>query len=54
MPNEIQTLEIGSNAPDFTLDTNGGGTISLSALSGRPVVVYFYPKSFLPEIKSGA
>ncbi|MBL0373832.1 peroxiredoxin [Rhizobium sp. KVB221] len=37
-------LSIGDQAPDFTLPTNGGGTVSLSALSGKKVVIYFYPK----------
>ena len=36
--------EIGDTAPDFTLPTDGGGTFSLSAQVGKPVVVYFYPK----------
>lgn len=34
----------GDVAPDFTLPRDGGGTISLSALRGRPVVLFFYPK----------
>jgi peroxiredoxin Q/BCP len=34
----------GSPAPDFTLPTDGGGSVTLSALKGKPVVVYFYPK----------
>lgn len=34
----------GDKAPDFTLETDGGGTISLEACKGRPVVLYFYPK----------
>ena len=34
----------GTTAPDFTLPTDGGGTVTLSALRGRPVIVYFYPK----------
>lgn len=38
------TLEIGQPAPDFTAPTDGGGTLTLSALRGRPVVLYFYPK----------
>ena len=38
------TLEVGSPAPDFTLPTDGGGTITLSSLRGQPVVLYFYPK----------
>ncbi len=38
------TVQDGDRAPDFTLPADGGGTISLSALRGRPVVLYFYPK----------
>ena len=34
----------GMPAPDFTLPRDGGGTITLSDLRGKPVVVYFYPK----------
>lgn len=34
----------GDMAPDFTLPGDGGSTISLSALKGRPVVLFFYPK----------
>ncbi|WP_457583260.1 peroxiredoxin [Ensifer canadensis] len=37
-------LTPGDLAPDFTLPRDGGGTISLSALRGRPVVLFFYPK----------
>lgn len=42
------TLEIGQKAPDFTLPATGGQTITLSALQGNPVVVYFYPKDDTP------
>jgi peroxiredoxin Q/BCP len=35
---------IGDLAPDFTLPTDGGGNFTLSAVRGKPVVVYFYPK----------
>ena len=38
------SIETGQKAPDFTLPTDGGGTVSLSALKGRKVVLYFYPK----------
>ncbi|MBW7851239.1 MAG: peroxiredoxin [Rhodospirillales bacterium] len=38
------SLNPGEQAPDFTLPTDGGGTVTLSALRGRPVVLYFYPK----------
>jgi peroxiredoxin Q/BCP len=39
------TVEIGKSAPDFTLPKAGGGTVSLAALKGRKVIVYFYPKA---------
>ena len=42
------TPSIGSPAPDFTLPADGGGSVSLSALKGGPVVVYFYPKADTP------
>lgn len=42
------TVEIGSPAPDFTLPASGGGTVTLSALKGRKVIVYFYPKDATP------
>lgn len=38
------TVEAGSPAPDFSLPADGGAEVSLSALRGRPVVLYFYPK----------
>ncbi|MBP1882053.1 peroxiredoxin [Sinorhizobium mexicanum] len=34
----------GDVAPDFELPRDGGGSISLSALRGKPVVLFFYPK----------
>ena len=42
------TLDIGDPAPDFTLPTDGGGSVTLSALRGRPVILYFYPKDDTP------
>jgi peroxiredoxin Q/BCP len=42
------SLESGDKAPDFTLPADGGGTISLKALKGKPVVLYFYPKDDTP------
>ncbi len=38
------SLEPGNPAPDFTLPGAGGQTLALSALKGRKVVLYFYPK----------
>lgn len=39
------TVEVGQPAPDFTLPTAGGGAVTLSALKGKKVIVYFYPKA---------
>lgn len=38
------SLQVGSVAPAFALPGAGGRDISLGALKGRKVVVYFYPK----------
>ena len=37
-------VEEGSPAPDFTLASDSGDEVTLSALRGRPVVLYFYSK----------
>ena len=42
------TVNPGDTAPDFTMPTDGGGTVTLSGLSGRKVVLYFYPKDDTP------
>ncbi|MCB1498518.1 MAG: peroxiredoxin [Bauldia sp.] len=39
----MTVLKDGDKAPDFTLQTDGGGKVSLSGLKGRKVVLYFYP-----------
>jgi peroxiredoxin Q/BCP len=41
-------LEPGDPAPDFTLPTDDGGTLSLSDLRGRKVVLYAYPAAMTP------
>ena len=41
-------LAEGDLAPDFTLPTADGGTITLSDLRGEHVVVYFYPAAGTP------
>jgi len=38
----------GTPAPDFTLHSDDGGPVTLSALRGRKVVLYFYPKDDTP------
>jgi peroxiredoxin Q/BCP len=37
-------LNPGDIAPDVTLTTPEGGTLTLAQLRGRPLVLYFYPK----------
>lgn len=41
-------LDIGTLAPDFKLPRDGGTDLSRSDLSGRKVVLYFYPKDNTP------
>jgi len=41
-------VEPGGKAPDFTLPADDGGEVKLSALGGRPVVLYFYPRDDTP------
>jgi peroxiredoxin Q/BCP len=41
-------LHAGDDAPDFSLESDEGDTVTLSALRGRPVVFYFYPKDDTP------
>lgn len=38
----------GDTAPDFELPASTGETITLSALRGKPVVLFFYPKDNTP------
>lgn len=38
------TLQVGDAAPDFSLPGDGGKTVSLAAMAGKAVVLYFYPK----------
>jgi peroxiredoxin Q/BCP len=41
-------LSPGDPAPDFTLPTDDGRTVTLSELKGRHVIVYFYPAAMTP------
>jgi peroxiredoxin Q/BCP len=41
-------LEVGHEAPDFTLRDQDGAEVTLSAFRGSPVVLYFYPKADTP------
>ena len=41
-------LTAGAKAPAFTLETDGGGTVSLADFKGEKLVLYFYPKADTP------
>ena len=42
------TLSNGDKAPDFSMPSDGGGTVSLSDFKGKHLVLYFYPKDDTP------
>src|SRR6478736_1555508 len=42
------TPQPGDGAPDFTLPDQQGNEVTLSALRGKTVVLYFYPKADTP------
>jgi peroxiredoxin Q/BCP len=42
------TLEVGKEAPAFTLPNQDGNPVSLKDLQGRWIVLYFYPKDDTP------
>ena len=41
-------LQSGMPAPDFTLQDKDGNNVTLSAMRGKKVVLYFYPKDNTP------
>src|ERR1700712_5103853 len=41
-------LEVGDNAPVFTLEDQDGTSISLGDFAGRKTIVYFYPAASTP------
>ena len=49
MANETElNLKEGDVAPEFTVATSGGGTVSLADFKGRNVILYFYPRDDTP------
>jgi thioredoxin-dependent peroxiredoxin len=42
------SVDVGDKAPAFKMATDDGGEVSLAALKGHPVVLYFYPKDDTP------
>jgi thioredoxin-dependent peroxiredoxin len=41
-------LKAGDKAPNFSLETDGGKTVTLGELGDKPVVLFFYPKDDTP------
>ena len=41
-------IEVGTKAPNFTLNDKNGTPVSLSDFLGKKVVLYFYPKDNTP------
>ena len=41
MPVDSDTVAVGEQAPDFTLEAIDGSTVSLSSYRGKPVVLVF-------------
>ncbi len=44
----MASLTVGAKAPDFSLPTADGRTVSLKDFRGKKVVLYFYPKDDTP------
>jgi thioredoxin-dependent peroxiredoxin len=44
----LDELVQGAVAPNFTVQSSGGKTVSLSDFRGRNVILYFYPKDDTP------
>jgi peroxiredoxin Q/BCP len=41
-------LKAGNAAPDFRLQTDSGGEMSLADLRGKRALLFFYPKADTP------
>jgi peroxiredoxin Q/BCP len=41
-------LKVGDVAPDFTVPDQDGKPVTLSALKGKRVILYFFPKADTP------
>jgi hypothetical protein len=45
---ELTMLNVGDQAPDFSLPSDSGGKVSLGDFRGKTVVLYFFPKADTP------
>ncbi len=41
-------VKVGEQAPLFSAEATDGTQVSLGALRGRPVVLWFFPRAFTP------
>ena len=41
-------IQVGTKAPDFSVQDHDGNTVSLSDFAGKKVVIFFYPKANTP------
>ena len=41
-------MDVNQKAPDFTLPDQNGDLVTLSALKGKPIVLFFYPRANTP------
>lgn len=41
-------IQEGQPAPDFSLKADDDTVVTLSALRGKPVILFFYPKADTP------
>jgi len=41
-------MKVGEKAPDFRLETDTGGELSLTDLTGKRSLLFFYPKADTP------
>lgn len=48
MTETVQRLQVGDQAPGFTLTDADGSSVSLSDFSDRKVILYFYPEAMTP------
>ena len=45
----VMALTEGDKAPEFSLNSSTGETLSLSDLKGKKVALYFYPRDDTPS-----
>lgn len=41
-------VKVGEQAPDFTVTSHQGDTVSLTSFRGRKVLLWFYPEADTP------